>query len=133
MNFFNSKKREHYLLINKVIRQNIILLSAKIKWFNYSYTILKNWYKNILNFVLILLSKIRDSLFFVILFYSIFLIFIFNFNYYFNLNDFNFSWIKYFLFVFLFYYLLYISKNLYLIILNIFISYFVIIFFIINF
>jgi len=132
-NLFNNKKRETFILKDKVINQNILLLKVKQKWTNFSYTFIKKWYKDLFKKILIWLDNFRFLLLFSIIFYTLFFIVFYNFNFYLNIEYFNFVWIKYILFIIFLYYLIFFSKNFYLIIINSIFSYFIIMFFIINF
>jgi len=130
---FNKSLREEKLLTRRVVRQNIILLKAKIKWVKYSYTFLKKWFNKFLEKILSFFKTIRSYLFAVIITYTFIFIFYLNFSSYIKLEDYNYDWIFYFLVIFLLYFVLYFSRTIFLLAINFVFLFFIVIFWVINF
>jgi len=133
----NTEFRDDILLRRKVIKQNLLLYTVKQKGINYSYTTIKKWYLWLLEKIESLIQLIRQYIFGIIFFYSIFILIYINFFPLIQSDiheiNFNFKWLFYFI-LFIFVYLtLYIRKWFISLWVNFVILFFIIIFWIINF
>ncbi len=125
--------REMTFLKRSVIKQNILLLKAKLKWKIYSYTFMKKGIDKIISSLLNFFNTIRIYLFIIIVIYTILFIIYVNLNFNFRIIDYNYDWLYIFLMLFAFYILLYLSRNIFLILINFVIFSFIVIFGVINF
>lgn len=130
---FNQEKRVDTIIRRRVIKQNITLFKAKEKWLWFSYTSVKNWVGKFISWILNFISNIRQYLFFIVVSYTFVFIILLNLNYYFNIWKTNTEWIFYFLVILFVYLILYLTRNLILLILNFVILFFIIIFWVVNF
>lgn len=137
---FNSVFREDIFLKRSVIKQNILLLKAKNSWIKFSYTKIKNGYNSIIKNLLISFNIIKYFLnYFIVIYMVSFLIllniyfYIKEFNLPYDIENFNFNWLFYFLITVLLYLILSFSKNIFSIILNFSVLFFITIIWIINF
>lgn len=133
----NKEFRSDLLLRRKVIKQNLLLYKVKQKWVNYSYTTVKKWYLALLDKIESLIQLIRQYIFWIIFFYSTFILIYINIFPLIQSDlheiNFNFKWLFYFI-LFIFVYLtLYIRKWFISLWVNFVILFFIIIFWIINF
>lgn len=133
----DTEYRSDLLLRRKVINQNLLLYKVKQKWVNYSYTNIKKWYASLLEKVEALIQLVRQYLFWIIFFYSTFILIYINIFPLIQSDlqeiNFNFKWLFYFI-LFIFVYLtLYIRKWFISLWVNFVILFFIIIFWIINF
>lgn len=133
----NSEYRSDTLLRRKVIKQNLLLYKVKQKWVNYSYTAVKKWYLALLEKIESLIQLVRQYIFWIIFFYSVFILIYINIfpliQSDINEINFNFKGLFYFI-LFIFVYLtLYIRKWFISLWVNFVILFFIIIFWIINF
>lgn len=132
--WYNKSVSEHLFLKRKVIKQNLVLLNLKITWKKFSYTEIINSYinkSNILKYIFLILWKIVFSVIFI---YSITYIIYLNFLFYTkNINNINFDWIYYLLYLILILFVIRFSKWFFTFLLNSVIFYFIMIFFQINF
>jgi hypothetical protein len=133
----DSNYRSDILLRRKVIKQNLLLYKVKQKWVNYSYTTVKKWYISLLEKIETLIQLIRQYIFWIIFFYSTFILVYINIFPLIqsDLNEINFNFKGLFYFIlFIFMYLtLYIRKWFISLGVNFVILFFIIIFWIINF
>lgn len=130
---FNKELSIDTFIKRKVIKQNIILLKAKEKWTSFSYTYVKKGVDNIKKLLLDFIKNIKEYLFVVIFIYTILFLGSLNINYYYHLYESNFQWIFYFIITFFIYIILYLTRNLALMILNFAILFFIVIFWVVNF
>jgi hypothetical protein len=130
---FSAKLREETFLRRNVIKQNITLLKAKLNWVNISYTYLKKWIFKLLESVLLFFRSALYSLFLVIFIYTITFIVYFNISLKFPMQEYSFSWVSYFLVLILLYLCIYFAKNIWTLVINFAILYFIIIFGTVNF
>lgn len=133
----DSEFRGDTFLRKKVIKQNLLLYKVKQKWVNYSYTNIKKWYKVLLEKIDSIIKLIRQYIFAIIFFYSVFILIYINIFPLIESNlqevNFNFKGMFYFI-LFIFVYLtLYIRKWFISLWVNFVILFFIIIFGIINF
>lgn len=133
----NSEYKSDILLRRKVIKQNLLLYKIKQKGVNYSYTAVKKWYLSLLEKIETLIQLVRQYIFWIIFFYSVFILIYINIFPLIqtDLNEINFNFKGLFYFIlFIFVYLtLYIRKWFISLWVNFVILFFIIIFWIINF
>lgn len=130
---FNKKLKEETFLARDVIKQNLVLLKAREKWVNYSYTLIK---KGINKFFYKIIEFSKNScnyLFWVIIGYTIIFFIYLNFSIYFRANDYNYDGIFYFIIIIFIYFLLSFSRSIFLLTINFVFLIFIIIFWVINF
>lgn len=137
-NFFkllsNKELREMNNLKRNVIKQNIIIYKAKLKWKVVSYSSIAKWFYWFFWIFWEILEFLRKNLFYIIFIFTILFLIILNLNYNFGfIENFNFTWIFYLLFFILLYITLSLSKNLFFKIINFAIFIFIIILGVINF
>ncbi len=130
---FNKEKRIDTLITRRVLKQNIILFKAKERGIWFSYTSVKKGFWKFLEYIYLFLKKLNIYLFIIIFTYTLIFIFFFNYNYYYDFSQSNFKWIFYFLVIILIYLILYLTRNILLIVLNFVILLFIIIFWVVNF
>lgn len=130
---YDKELKEDLLLTRRVIKQNIILLKAKEKWINISYTFVKKWVKKILDIIMNFFSQLNKYIYLVIIIYTFLFLIYFNYLVYFNIDNNNYNWIFYFLIIVLTYIFINLSKNIIFLIINFVILFFIIIFGVINF
>lgn len=130
---FNKELKDELLLSRSVIRQNIILLKAKEKWVNISYTYLKKWISKIVEYFFNFFTYLWKIAFVTIIFYVIIFLFYINLTNFVWYNYFWYNWIFYFIILSLFYIIIWISRNLLFLTINFVILFFIIIFGVINF
>lgn len=131
--FYNKDLREITFLKRDVIKQNIVILKAKLEWNIFSYTFLKKWTSKFIKTIMLFLTSLRKYLFLVIIIYTIIFLLYMNFELYFEQKNYNFDWIFMFLIIFSIYIILYLSKKVIFVIFNFVILYFIVIFGLINF
>ena len=132
----NLEKRDEILIKRSVIKQNITLLKAKKDWRIISYTKLVQWYKKILKKIFSFFLVIRTYLFYVVLIYSLSFILIIVLNYFWiisNLDWLNNNWIFYFIVFLVIYFAIYFSQWVYSLIINFLLTFWFIVFAVVNF
>lgn len=130
---YNKDLKEDLYLSRSVIKQNIILLKAKEKWLNISYTYIKKWFNKIIDNILLIFQNLNKLLFIIIILYSIFFIIYINLISYLNVDNYWFNWIFYFIIILLIYIIISISRNIIILLTNFVFLFFIIIFGVINF
>lgn len=130
---YNKELKDELFLSRSVIKQNIILLKAKEKGLNISYTYIKKWFSKIIENILLFFQGINKLIFIVIVFYSISFIFYINLNNILGINNYGFNGIFYFIVLLLIYIIISISKNIIILLTNFVFLFFIIIFGVINF
>ncbi len=129
----NKEERDNVLLRRKVIKQNITLFKAKEKGVWFSYTYINKWITKIIEIILKFLVNLKYYIFTIIIIFIIMCIITFNINYYFDFQEIWYLWIFSFLVLIIVYCILNIWKNLFLIIFNFVILFFIVIFWVVNF
>lgn len=132
--FFNKNLREINSLKRSVIKQNIFLLKARLKWQVISYSFISKWIFWVFWVIYYFFDFFRKNLFYIIFIYVISFIFFFSFWNLFWLNlDFNFDWIFLIILLFISYIFLSLSKKIYFLIINFALFIFIVILGVINF
>lgn len=127
--FINRQKYELSILKRKVIKQNIAILTARKEWKVSSYTKIIRSTKSIIEKIILLFHNINEHILIIVIIYMIYFIFTINLS----LGSINYKWMHFFILLFVLHYTLTLSRNIYLLILNFVIFYFVILFWSINF
>lgn len=130
---FNKELKEELFLKRSVIKQNIILLKAKEKWLNISYTFLKKGINKLLEAFVLFFQYLNKYIFIIIILYTATFIIYLNIWFYKNNLDYNYNWVFYFLIAIFIYLFIYLSKNILFLIINFVFLFFIIIFGVINF
>ena len=129
----NKQKREKLFIRRKVIKQNIILLTAREKGVWVSFKFIKKLINKTLNKIFKTIMFFKNIFLIVILLISGLFIIIFNINTYYNIVNININWIFYISILILIYFSLSVSKNIYYLLINFTILSFITTFWIINF
>lgn len=129
----NPKLKEDVFLKRNVIKQNIVLLSAKQKWINYSYTYAKKWIKKFDELFKKIILDIKSYIFLVIFIYFLIFISYINIWPFFDLSNIDYYWIFLLLLFIVLYFFLSLSKNIFLFFINFVFFSFIVIFWVINF
>jgi len=132
-NTFSFQKRKKLLLRRNVIKQNILLLLAKKKGVSFSYTFIKKWYSKFITKIVNTFQSIRQYIFYIIVLYSLVFIWYVNYSSFNKIYTFNYEGLFYFIIISILYFILFLSRSLLSIIINISILFFIITFWIINF
>jgi hypothetical protein len=120
-------------LRRNVIKQNILLLLAKKKGVSFSYTFIKKWYSKFITKIVNTFQSIRQYIFYIIVLYSLVFIWYVNYSSFNKIYTFNYEGLFYFIIISILYFILFLSRSLLSIIINISILFFIITFWIINF
>lgn len=130
----NQKKSEYLLLKQKVIKQNMMILKAKLTKPLFSYTKIVKWYDTIVQKILDFLYYLRSPLYVFIFIYSALFIFLESLKFYWGIQlEVNYNGIFYFLLLLFFYIFVHFSKWLVTLIFNFVIFSFIFIVWVINF
>lgn len=130
---FDKNLKEEQKLKKKVIKQNIILLKAKQKWVNFSYTSIIKWYNSFFNYIFKLLNLIKNFIVFISIVFGMFFIWLFIFWKYFWEYHFSFHWVYYFIFILCLFFVLHYAKNIFFLVFNVVFFFFITIFLVVNF
>lgn len=130
---YDSELKEELFLKRSVIKQNIVLLKAKEKWLNISYTFLKKWINKLIEAFIWFFQLLNKYVFLIILMYTSLFIVYLNIGFYIDSLEYNYNWIFYFLITIFLYIFIYLSRSLFFLIINFVILFFIIIFGVINF
>jgi len=131
--FYDKEFIEELFLTRSVIKQNIILLKAKEKWLNISYTYLKKGINKIIDAFIWFFQLLNKYIFFIILMYTTIFIIYLNIWFYIDNLDYNYNGIFYFLIAIFIYLFIYLSRSLFFLIINFVFLFFIIILGVINF
>jgi hypothetical protein len=124
------------LVRRQVLKQNIYLFKAKLEKHIFSYTKTKKWTEYILESIFNFFVFLRDYLFMVVLFFSLFFLTFLNITYYWILSledTINYRWIFYFIMFIFVYFAIYFSRWVKTLFLNFIFLFFVLAFGILNF
>lgn len=130
---YDKELKDEIFLSRSVIKQNIVLLKAKEKWVNISYTFLKKGLNKFLESFHNLLKVMSKIIFIIVVLYFIFFIIYFNFYLFFSSEYNNYDGIFYFIIILLLFLSIKIAKNIFFIFINFVFLFFIIIFGVINF
>lgn len=130
----NSEKKEEFLLKEKVIQQNIMILKSRLEWSHFSYTKIVKGYYYFIEKILTYLNFFNNSFLIIISIYSIIflIIYIWN-NIWYSHIMINFNGMYYFIFINILFILFKTTRWLLSLIFNIVIFIFLFIFWVINF
>lgn len=130
----NIEKKTDFLIREKVIKQNLIILKWRISWNIFSYTKLIKWYNYFIEKLLFFLNFFKNPFLFILFIYSFIFLIINLINFYWiSKIEVNFSWMFYFIYFIIILILIELSKWVFSLILNIVIFIFLFIFWVINF
>ncbi len=130
----NKEIKDDLSIKKKVISQNISLLDAKLSGKVYSYVKVVKWYKKIVEFILGLFFYVKDSLFLVILLYSIiFLVYIILMQTLGVSLSLNFNGLFYFIVALFLYFVILLSRGVMSLMINFVFLFFIVIFAVVNF
>lgn len=130
---YDRNLREDLFLTRSVIQQNIILLKAREKWVNVSYTFVKKWINKFLQTILNFIENVSNHIFLIIIIYTIIFLFIISFIWFIDIDLNIYNWLFYFIIINLLYLIMHFSKKFIFLIINFVILFFIIIFGVINF
>lgn len=133
-NFFNKDKKLRLLLKKKFIKQNISLITNRIKNKKISYTKTIKWLTYYKDILIYLIQKTWDLFIYIIFIYSLFFILINSYNNLLNLNlNLNLNFLLQILFISILWFLLKISKNISFLVFSIIFYIVIFIYLIVNF
>ncbi len=96
----NREKIDTIFIRRKIIKQNIIILNAKLTWKIISYTKIIKWFNRVIDSIVAWLKSINNYLLSIIYIFSIiFIFYIFAIKYWFSSVELNFKWIFAFLYL----------------------------------
>ena len=124
----DSDLRELTFLKRSILKQNIFLLKSRLKWKVVSYVLISKWIFGFFWFFTQTLEFLRKNLFYIMFIYSLIFLFSFSFN-----LEINFNWLLFFIYLSFIYILLSLSKNLFFLVLEFALFWFIVILWVINF
>ncbi len=130
---YDKDLKDEIFLSRSVIKQNIVLLKAKEKWVNVSYTFLKKWINKFLDSFYNFFKLLSKIIFIIIVLYFISFIVYFNLYYFISIEYSNYDWIFYFIALLMLFLSIKLANSMFFLIINFVFLFFIIIFGVINF